>query len=245
MASGAPVEPAGTAGAAASAARRTARPMPVAGEPPRRSVLGDTAHEIIKQLILDGRLAPGARISMDGLARELDVSPTPIREALARLDAEGLVSKRPMAGYTVSPQLDRGALEDLYRMRLLLEPEAARLAAYRAVDLTKLTERMADVPAGEGYGAHRSQSDLDARFHDAIALASGSPLLREAISRLRAHMHLYRLYWRSGIATATAAEHQRIAVALAAGDKPEAAAEAMRAHLSASRDRLIQFAAQY
>lgn len=212
------------------------------GELPRSSVLGDTAHEVIKQLIMDGRLVPGARISMDGLARELGVSPTPIREALARLDAEGLVSKRPMAGYTVSPQLDRGAFEDLYRMRLLLEPEAARLAAHRSVDLTKLTERMADVPAREDYSAYRSQSDLDARFHDAIALASGSPLLREAIGRLRAHMHLYRLYWHSGIATATAAEHHRIAAALAAGET-ETAAEAMRAHLSASRDRLIQFAA--
>jgi DNA-binding GntR family transcriptional regulator len=195
---------------------------------------------------MDDRLAPGARISMESLARELDVSPTPVREALARLDAEGLVVKRPLAGYTVSPQLDLAAFEDLFRMRMLLEPEAARLAAGRSVDLaelTDLTERMANVPAGEGYAAYRDQVALDARFHDAIATASGSPLLREAISRLRAHMHLYRLYWRSGIATTTATEHDRIIAALAVGD-PDAVAEAMYAHLRTSHDRLIQFTAQ-
>jgi DNA-binding GntR family transcriptional regulator len=228
------------------AAQVAAEPMVGVEERPRRSVLSDTTYETIKRLIMDDRLAPGARISMESLARELDVSPTPVREALARLDAEGLVVKRPLAGYTVSPQLDLAAFEDLFRMRMLLEPEAARLAAGRSVDLaelTDLTERMANVPAGEGYAAYRDQVALDARFHDAIATASGSPLLREAISRLRAHMHLYRLYWRSGIATTTATEHDRIIAALAVGD-PDAVAEAMYAHLRTSHDRLIQFTAQ-
>jgi DNA-binding GntR family transcriptional regulator len=235
------VQPAGQGGAAELRV--------LAGERPRRSVLSDTTYEAIKLLIMDNRLAPGARISMEGLARELEVSPTPVREALARLDAEGLVVKRPLAGYTVSPQLDLAAFEDLFRMRMLLEPEAARLAAGRPVDLAELTdlndlnERMANVPAGEGYAAYRDQVALDARFHDAIAAASGSPLLREAISRLRAHMHLYRLYWGSGIATTTAAEHDRIVAALSARD-PDAAAEAMYTHLRASHDRLIQFTGQ-
>jgi len=228
------------------AARPAAAPLVAAEELPRRSVLSDATYDAVKVLIMDHRLAPSARISMDSLARELDVSATPVREALARLEAEGLVIKRPLAGYTVSAQLDAAAVEDLFRMRLLLEPEAARLAAGRPVDLTGLTARMADVPAGEGYAAYRDQVALDAHFHEAIATASGSPLLHEAISRLRAHMHLHRLYWRSGIAVDTvdtAAEHERIAAALAAGD-PDAGAEAMRAHLRASYDRLAQLAAE-
>jgi DNA-binding GntR family transcriptional regulator len=233
---------------ARKSAKPAAAPAPggllTAAELPRRSVLADSTYETIKQLIMDSRLAPGARISMDGLARDLDVSPTPVREALARLDAEGLVRKRPLAGYTVSPQLDQAAFEDLFRMRLLLEPEAARLAAGHPGELAGLAEsgrRLPDVPAGQGYAAYRAHVELDARFHDTIAAASGSPLLREAITRLRAHMHLYRLYWRTGIAADTNDEHHRIAAALTAGDS-RAAAAAMRAHLRSSHDRLAPFA---
>lgn len=228
---------------------KPAAPLVAPDELPRRSVLSDTTYEAVKQLIMDNRLAPGTRISMESLARELGVSPTPVREALARLDADGLVSKRPLAGYTVSAQLDAAAFEDLFRMRLLLEPEAARLAAARPMDpteltqLAELTKRMVDAPTGEGYAAYREQIALDARFHDAIAAASGSALLHAAISRLHAHMHLYRLYWHSGFAVDTAAEHERIVAALAAGD-PAAGARAMSAHLRASHDRLIQFTAE-
>jgi DNA-binding GntR family transcriptional regulator len=231
------------------AVRRTSKADPLLADVdrPRRSVLGDSTYETVKQLIMDSRLAAGARISMDGLARDLDVSPTPVREALARLDAEGLVSKRPLAGYTVSPLLDPAAFEDLFRLRLLLEPEAARLAAGAPApaDRTDLTQALATIPTGAGYPAYREQVALDARFHDTIAAAGGSPLLHEAISRLRAHLHLYRLYRQSDaavtMAAETAAEHHRIVRAITAGD-PAAAAEAMRAHLQAAHDRLVRFA---
>lgn len=223
-------------------------PLVDLSERPQRSVLADSTYEAIKQLIMDSRLAAGSRISMDGLARDLGVSPTPVREALARLDSDGLVTKRPLVGYTVAELLDTAAFEDLFTMRLLLEPHAAGLAAPHVAedsrlrsDITAVARAMAKVPQGNGYAVYREQAAHDARFHDAIAAASGSPLLRESIDRLRAHMHLYRLYWRSGIAAETAHEHDRIVTALAAGDG-EAAAEAMRAHIQASHDRLAQFA---
>ena len=78
---------------------------------------------------MDADLQPGMRLSIDGLARELQVSPTPVREALFRCEAEGLVVRRPNAGYTVAPLLDREGLLNLYDIRLLLEPEAAARAA--------------------------------------------------------------------------------------------------------------------
>lgn len=225
-----------------------AEPLVAASERPQRSVLADSTYEAIKQLIMDNRLAAGSRISMDGLARDLGVSPTPVREALARLDADGLVSKRPLVGYTVAELLDTAAFEDLFAMRLLLEPQAARLAAPHVAadprlrgEIEDVARAMAQVPEGSGYVVYREQAAHDARFHDAIALASGSPLLRESIDRLRAHMHLYRLYWRSGIASETTHEHDRILAALIAGDA-DAAADAMRAHVQASHDRLAPFA---
>jgi DNA-binding GntR family transcriptional regulator len=226
----------------------TGQPLVIAPERVQRSVLASSTYEAIKQLIMDNRLAAGSRISMDGLARDLGVSPTPVREALARLDADGLVSKRPLVGYTVAPLLDRAAFEDLFAMRLLLEPQAARLAAARVAanqalrdEITAAAAAMATIPKGSGYAAYREQAAADARFHDAIASASGSPLLRESIDRLRSHMHLYRLYWRSGIAAETVHEHDRIVKALQAGEA-ETAAEAMLAHIRASHARLAQFA---
>lgn len=235
--------------------RRRAQPstegLLTASERPQRSVLADSTYEAIKQLIMDNRLAAGSRISMDGLARDLAVSPTPVREALARLDSDGLVTKRPLIGYTVAKPLDAAEFEDLFAMRLLLEPEAARLAAPRIAadphqqrEIAGVARAMATVPDGTGYAVYREHANHDARFHDAIAAASGSPLLRESIARLRAHMHLYRLYWRSGIAVRTAHEHDRIVAALTAGAAKDAA-NAMRTHIQASHDRLAEFAARH
>src|SRR5262245_61848983 len=74
------------------------------------------------------QIAPGSRITVDGLVRELEVSHTPIREALGRLEGEGLVVKTHLVGYSAAPQITRRQFEELYELRLLLEPDAARRA---------------------------------------------------------------------------------------------------------------------
>src|ERR1700760_2162226 len=98
----------------------------------KRSTLGDDVYTSLRSAVLEHTLAPGDRMNIDALARELEVSPTPVREALARLESEGLVRKRPLAGYTVSPLLTRAEFADMFDMRLLLECAAARWAAARA-----------------------------------------------------------------------------------------------------------------
>jgi DNA-binding GntR family transcriptional regulator len=100
----------------------------------KRSTLGDDVYQSLRAAVMEHTLAPGDRMNIDALARELEVSPTPVREALARLESEGLVRKRPLAGYTVSPLLTLEEFGDLFDMRLLLEPAAARWAAVRATD---------------------------------------------------------------------------------------------------------------
>src|SRR5919106_3594005 len=82
--------------------------------------LVDDVHEAIKARIMDHAIAPGARVSIDGLARELGVSPTPVREALARLESAQLVVKEPLRGYPTTPLLTADQLADLYRFRLLI-----------------------------------------------------------------------------------------------------------------------------
>src|SRR5262245_38899724 len=94
-----------------------------------RVTLADGVYESIKALIMDHAVAPGDRTTIDALASQLGVSPTPVREALARLESDGLVRKRPLAGYTTTPLLSRAQFEELFEMRLLLEPAAARRAA--------------------------------------------------------------------------------------------------------------------
>jgi DNA-binding GntR family transcriptional regulator len=214
--------------------------------PPRR-VLSDDVHDAVASLLMDGNLAPGAKINIESVARDLDVSPTPVREALARLESEGLVVKRALKGYTAAALLDEDGFEDLFRIRLLLEPEAARLAADRlseerlqqmrswVQDMTEAAE--AGPISNERFADYRRYATQDADLHRTIAEASGNRLLSDAIGRLRPHLHHYRLYFEHGIAVETNAEHAAVLGALERRDAVGAEA-AMRTHLERSQQRV-------
>jgi DNA-binding GntR family transcriptional regulator len=217
--------------------------LPAGITPVRRSMLSDDVFESLRALVLEHRLAPEARVNIDALARRLRVSPTPIREALARLESEGLVRKRPLAGYTVSPLLTRDQFTDMFDMRMVLEGSAARWAAERGADRERAAvvaeaeiPYVANEPAADGRRSHAALTAQDARFHELLASASGSPLLADAIARLHAHLHIHRLYFPYAETSTTGREHQRIAAAVRAAD-PEAAEAAMRDHLAAARRR--------
>jgi DNA-binding GntR family transcriptional regulator len=209
----------------------------------RRSTLGDDVYETITALIMEHTLAPGDRINIDALARQLEVSATPVREALARLESDGLVRKRALAGYTVSPLLTRAEFMDMFDMRLVLEGAAARWAAERADQATRAliadeaSSTVALDPAmTDGWQSHAAFTKVDAQFHDLIAQAAGNPLLRDGITRLHPHLHIHRLYFPYAQTGTTGKEHLLIAVAIGAGD-PEGAEVAMRTHLTLARER--------
>ncbi|MFF3490483.1 GntR family transcriptional regulator [Streptomyces sp. NPDC002795] len=209
----------------------------------RQDVLTDRVYEGVKAMVMDHEIAPGARVSIEGLARRLDVSATPVREALARLESERLVVKRPNAGYRATDLLDPDALLDLFEMRLLLEPRAASLAAENASDdelqqLRSIVEEMRRQPdLGEKYSDYRRFAGLDQEFHDVLARAADRPLLADAVNRLHAHLHMLRLNSAPGSAAATTVtEHEHILEALVQRN-PEKAAEAMATHLRSSRVR--------
>jgi DNA-binding GntR family transcriptional regulator len=217
---------------------------------PKRRVLTDEVHATVLGLLMDLTIEPGGRVSIDGLARDLQVSPTPVREALARLEADGLVVKRPLQGYLAAPLLDEAGFAELFEMRLLLEPAGARGASAHMDDATldeldrSVQAMRADASSAERtrdhFEGYREFAAQDARFHELIADCAGNRLLAEALTRLRAHRHLYRLYtvyFQQGIAVDTANEHQAILDALRRGDVRSAGA-AMRAHLTRSRDRI-------
>ncbi|MCS5717007.1 GntR family transcriptional regulator [Herbiconiux sp. CPCC 205763] len=213
---------------------------------PARRALVDDVYDAVLGLLMDQEIAPGSRVSIDGIARQLDVSPTPVREALTRLEAEGLVVKRPLKGYTATPLLDAEGLRQLFELRTLLEPPAAGLAARRTTAefldaLDALSRRMAEGARGgrddDRFRDYRAFADQDAEFHRLIAQHSGNPLLADAIGRLRSHLHLYRLYFAHGIAEDAAGEHDAVLRALHTGDA-DAAEEAMREHIALSYRRI-------
>jgi DNA-binding GntR family transcriptional regulator len=208
--------------------------------PLKRSTLAEDVYAALQALIMQHTLAPGDRLNIDALARRLEVSPTPVRESLARLESDGLVRKRPLAGYTVSPLLTRDEFTEMFDMRLLLEPAAARWAAERAgPQLRGRISAEAETTMPTADGDHAEFTAMDARFHDLVAEAAGNQLLRDAVGRLHAHLHLHRLYFPHGQAGTTRAEHRRLGDAIAAHDADEAA-EAMRTHLISARERHLR-----
>lgn len=213
---------------------------------PLRRALTDEVYDAILAMLMDQVLEPGSRASIDGLARQLGVSPTPVREALTRLESEGLVAKQALKGYTVTPVLDAAGLSDLHDLRVLLEPEAASRAANRLdadtlAELESICARMrasADESVGEDHFTdYREFADLDARFHAVIAQHSGNAMLAEAIARLRTHTHQYRVYFKHAVTDDTASEHDLVLAALREQD-PKAAAKAMKRHVNRAYQRI-------
>ena len=217
---------------------------------PSRQTLTDSVYEAVTELVMDQHIAAGERVNIDLVARQLNVSPTPVREALARLEMDGLVLKEPLRGYSVTPMLDTKTFNDLYDVRRLLEPFAAGRAAQRRDDkVLGVLDRELDemrrlvgtsaAPAGSTYHDYRAFAMQDARFHEAIAGTSGNSLLSDTLRRLRSHLRLYRLYHRFytiEIGAATVLEHERILDAIRAGDAGRAEA-AMLDHISRSMQR--------
>lgn len=210
---------------------------------PQRQLLADDVYETVKALLMDHSITPGARLSIDGLARELRVSQTPIRETLARLESEGLVTKEPLRGYSATDLLTREQMIDLYELRMLLEPWAAARAAERidGSGRERLEAELATcpvAPAGTGYSDYRLISAHDGRFHDLVAELAGNAQVRDAFTRTHAHLHLFRLTYGQAFGSEALREHHEIARAIAAGD-PAGAEQAMRAHLVTARERLL------
>src|ERR1700752_1507782 len=158
--------------------------------PPR---LGDEVYNAIYAQLMSLKIPPGGRLSVDSLVRELGVSQTPIREALSRLEAQGLVVKTHLIGYSAASQMDKTRLQQLYELRLLLEPFAAAraavnmdekaISALEAIDREMKTSRDEDARLAYGQFAQN-----DSAFHDQIALGSGNALIHETLARLHTHV---------------------------------------------------------
>lgn len=209
----------------------------------RPARLGDEVYNAIYASLMSLKIPPGGRISIDSLAREMGVSQTPVREALSRLEAQGLVMKTHLVGYSAANQLDRKRLDQLYELRLLLEPHAAAMAARNMADpaienLEHLAREMASINADDPRAAYSTFAQLDSDFHDMIAQGSGNELIQEALARLHIHVHLFRLFYHSHAASTAVAEHDEIIRAIRNRDS-ERARSAMTIHIEKSKARFM------
>ncbi|MCP2167183.1 GntR family transcriptional regulator [Goodfellowiella coeruleoviolacea] len=208
-----------------------------------RTVLVDGAYDALMSLIMDRDLRPGTPLRIDAIARDWGVSPTPIREALAKLESTGLVVRVPHKGYAVAPMLTEEEFVELMAARLLIEPYNARTACQRdaagtAVGLREWHARMAEAARVNDSENFRHYLKADSSFHDVIARAAGNRFLNRAIDPMAAHVQRFRRFSGSRVSDAdeALAEHQAILTAFEQGD-PEVAAAAMEAHLRGVAER--------
>ena len=209
---------------------------------PPREVLADGVYARLKLLIMSSSIAPGTRINIEEIARQLDVSPTPVRESLARLESDGLVDKLPLKGYRTTELLSRDELRELYELRLLLEPNAAAHAALRVTseEATALRMEIANCapPQASKYSSYQDLSNHDVRIHDLVLAIAGNETIRHVYARTHCHLHTFRLSYAGMFGAHTIEEHSAVVDAIIAKDA-SGAETAMREHLVASRGRVL------
>lgn len=199
--------------------------------------------------ILSGALAPGYRLYEGRIAAELGVSRTPVREALAMLEAEELVVSVPNRG-TVVRGVGAEEVQETYEVRAAVEGYAARVAAGRAgkpelAALRRLEREMERALArrfpSEGERV-RKLADLNAEFHKAIAAATGNRVLMRTIGTLiDAPLHARAYFWYTEPRKRqSASDHARMIELLEAGD-PDECERFWQSHLYRGRDSLIEY----
>jgi DNA-binding GntR family transcriptional regulator len=202
--------------------------------------LWERVHAHLREEILANRLQAGAELQENALASQLGVSRAPVREALGRLAAEGLVVIRPRRGAVVR-ELSKDDFLEAYQVREALEAMAARLATFRlgAEELSRLEQLTSTMER------HAERDEVDeffeanAAFHAALVDASGNQRLRELYAQLVGQMNRYRrrsLALRGSLHQSVA-EHRAILAALADRD-PDRAARLMADHIRVPQQRL-------
>lgn len=190
------------------------------------------AFQTLRAGIEEGRFRPGERLTVARLRQELEMSPTPIREALRLLQAEGLLEHQAHHGVVVRRYQAEQA-EEIYQLRVLLEPLATELAVQRAGDdwiteIRALHEQLAQAVADGS--VQTNIAELNAQWHRAIYDASGSRYLNEFIARLWTALPV-RAIWLTRRGEQSISQHAEIMAAIEARDAT-AASELMREHIS-------------
>ena len=195
--------------------------------------LRDVVFNTLRQLILKGELAPGERLMEVALATRLGVSRTPVREAIRKLELEGLLVNIPRRGAEVA-RISEKNLRDVLEVRRTLEDLAVSLACRRITE-----EKLLELKRANSYFELSLSTDdattiaeADEKFHDLIYLATQNDKLLQLMNNIREQMYRYRLEYikDANKRRALVAEHKVIVSALEKGDE-DAARKAMWKHI--------------
>lgn len=216
-----------------------------------RRGLRDRVYELVLETLMRSDIEPGSRLSIDTVARDLNVSPTPVREALVLLERTGLVTREAHKGYRIAPPISDGQLEALFDTRLVLEGGATELAARNAATVVpqleqalaaqrevtkrvKSAARTAEIPVA----LLREYFDADWNFHHVIFEGTHNPFLLDMSEAISTRVHRMRQSVQTGISDADDAvtEHAAVLDAFKGGD-PGIAGAAMRDHIEKVRTR--------
>jgi DNA-binding GntR family transcriptional regulator len=184
--------------------------------------LVDQVYRSLLDVISEGSLAPGQRITQEDIAEKLAVSRQPVLQALRLLKKDGFVLDAPGRGVLVAP-LDAEWISKVYQVRGALDALAARLAAANRFKLDpKLIEAGRKAARGRNV---KAMIDADMAFHNAIYAASANPLIEQSAHQHWGHLRrvMGAVLQQSRQRQAVWDEHEEIAAAIAAGDGDRAA----------------------
>lgn len=208
----------------------------------RANLSQEIAHRI-RDRIADGQLAGGERINESALSGQLEVSRTPLREALSRLASDGFVTTRPRRGFFVQT-LEPEAIRELYQVRGILDPAALELAgppsAARLRRLAELNRRIAGCE-----GDPRRTVELDEAWHRELLGHCPNRVVLELIETFMLRTRPFERAYMAERATVRTVvdEHDRIRAALASGDLA-GAVEALRTNMSSAIPVLVAWASE-
>jgi DNA-binding GntR family transcriptional regulator len=232
------------------AAKAASATRPASTAPRSRRADGDTGtggvYERLKAEILNNDLPPGSHAAEPELAQRLGVSRTPIREALIRLQGEGLVELIPRRGARIQP-ISPEDMREIYQILTALEPEAAANLAAQMRDGEATDETIAPLKAATRdmeialeAGELHDWAIADDRFHRTLLQINGNRRLEKVIGGLLDQAHRARMLtiWMRKPPVGSTADHREIQEAIAAGD-PTRARTLFRAHRERAADELI------
>ena len=204
--------------------------------------LRDVVFQTLRQAILRGELKPGERLMEIHLAQQLGVSRTPVREAIRKLELEGLVLMIPRRGAVVA-EITVSDLEDVLEVRMALEELAVKHACHsvtpgQLAEIRRLAEEFKNTLSGDDVAAC-AQADM--RFHDAIYEATGNGRLVQILNNLREQMYRYRMEYLKDRKSHRnlIEEHDGILQALESRDEALAAQMTAR-HIECQKEYFIQ-----
>ncbi|MDE6700865.1 MAG: GntR family transcriptional regulator [Acetatifactor sp.] len=203
--------------------------------------LRDVVFNTLRQAILTGELKPGERLMEIHLANMLGVSRTPIREAIRKLELEGLVTMIPRRGAEVA-QITEKSMSDVLEVRRAMDALCAELACERITqeELERLKEACGQFEKATGTKDVKKIAQADVELHDIILQATGNRRLIQLVNNLSEQMYRYRFEYIKDISQheRLVEEHRIIYESLVSRDK-ERAAEAARTHIDNQRRAII------